>query len=171
MTLRERPQSCITSWDPWSFPRWLPSVLLGCSPLQCQDLRGNYSVVSLSRSWRGPKNSLSSALETELSEAVFGPSPPKNKASFPIFWVADTPVVNCLLLLSCIAVRLQSVLQCFWCPTPWGRGKHCQYCSHLYRCTLPISIAICLPFLSQCSWENLGGCDHRDVPQKKERDD
>ena len=40
-----------------------------------------------------------------------------------------------------------------------------QYSSHLYRSTPPICIAIRLPLASQCFWENLGGCGHRDVPQ------
>ena len=39
-----------------------------------------------------------------------------------------------------------------------------QYSSHLYRSTPPICIAIRLPFVSQCFWENLGGCGQRDVP-------
>ena len=38
------------------------------------------------------------------------------------------------------------------------------YASHLYCNTPPICIAIRLPFVSQCFWENLGGCGHQDVP-------
>ena len=33
--------------------------------------------------------------------------------------------------------------------------EKCQYSSHLYRSTPPICIAIRLPFVSQCFWENL----------------
>ena len=58
----------------------------------------------------------------------------------------------------CIAIRLQFVLQCFWCPYALRKGKYCQYSSHLYRSTPPICIAIRLPFVSQYFWENLGGC-------------
>ena len=61
----------------------------------------------------------------------------------------------------CIAIRLQFVPQCFWCPYALRKGKYCQYSSHLYRSTPPICIAIRLPFVSQCFWENLGGCGHR----------
>ena len=67
----------------------------------------------------------------------------------------------------CIAVRLQFVLQYFWCPWALRKGKSCQYSSHLYRSTPPICIPIRLPFVSQYFWENLGGCGHRDVPQKR----
>ena len=42
----------------------------------------------------------------------------------------------------CIAIRLQFVLQCVWCPYALRKGKHCQYSSHLYRSTPPICIAI-----------------------------
>ena len=65
----------------------------------------------------------------------------------------------------CIAVRLQFVLQCVWCPYALRKGEYSQYSSHLYRNTPPICIAIRLPFVSQCFWENLGGCGHWDVPQ------
>ena len=64
----------------------------------------------------------------------------------------------------CIAIRLQFVLQCFWCPYALRKGKYCQYSSHLYRSTPPICVAIRLPFVSQYFWENLGGCGHRNVP-------
>ena len=64
----------------------------------------------------------------------------------------------------CTAVRLQFVLQYFWCPYALRKGKYCQYSSHLYRSTPPICIAIRLPFVSQYFWENLGGCGHQDVP-------
>ena len=66
----------------------------------------------------------------------------------------------------CIAVRLPFVSQYFRCPYALRKGKYCQYSSHLYRSTPPICIAIRLPFVSQYFWENLGGCGHRDVPQK-----
>ena len=42
----------------------------------------------------------------------------------------------------CIAVRLQFVSQCFWCPYALRKGKYCQYSSHLHRSTPPICIAI-----------------------------
>ena len=64
----------------------------------------------------------------------------------------------------CIAIRLQFVLQCFWCPICSEGRKCCQYSSHLYCGTPPICIAIRLPFISQYFLENLGGCGHRDVP-------
>ena len=48
-----------------------------------------------------------------------------------------------------IAIRLQFVLQCFWCPYALGKGKYCQYSCHLYRSTPPICIAIRFPFVSQ----------------------
>ena len=67
----------------------------------------------------------------------------------------------------CIAIRLPFVLQWFGCPYAVRKGKYCQYSSHLYRSTPPICIAIRLPFVSQYFWENLGGCGHRDVPQKE----
>ena len=54
------------------------------------------------------------------------------------------------------------VLQCFRCPYALRKGK-CQYSSHLYHNTPPICIAIHLPFVSQCFWEHLGGCGHRDA--------
>ena len=40
-----------------------------------------------------------------------------------------------------------------------------QYASHLYRNTPLICMAICLPFVSQYCWEDLGGCGHQDGPQ------
>ena len=63
-----------------------------------------------------------------------------------------------------IAIRLQSVLQYFWCPYTLRKGKYCQCSSHLYRSTSPICIAIRLPLVSRHFWENLGGCGHQDVP-------
>ena len=65
----------------------------------------------------------------------------------------------------CIAIGLQFVLQCFWCPYALRKGIYCQYSSHLYHSTPPICSAIHLPFVSQYFWENLGGCGHRNVPQ------
>ena len=44
----------------------------------------------------------------------------------------------------CIAILLQFVLQCFWCPFALRKGKYCQYSSHLYRSTPPICIAVVL---------------------------
>ena len=69
----------------------------------------------------------------------------------------------------CIAIRLQFVSQYLWCPYALRKGKYCQYSSHLYRSTPPICIAIRLPFVSQYFWGNLGGCGHRDVPQKRRK--
>ena len=61
----------------------------------------------------------------------------------------------------CIAIRLQFVLQYFWCPCqvlsvllPFVS----QYARHLYCNTPPIL------YRSAFGWENLGGCGHRDVP-------
>ena len=71
----------------------------------------------------------------------------------------DTPPI-------CIAIRLQFILEYFRCPYALRKGEYGQYSSHLYRSTRPICIAIRLPFVSQYFWENLGGCGHRDVPQK-----
>ena len=31
----------------------------------------------------------------------------------------------------CVAVRIQFVLQCLWCPYALRKGKYCQYSSHL----------------------------------------
>ena len=62
-------------------------------------------------------------------------------------------------------LRYASNLYCstFGAPYALKKGKYCQYSSHLYRNMPPICIAISLPFVSQCFWENLGGCGHRDV--------
>ena len=52
-----------------------------------------------------------------------------------------------------IAVCLQFVSQCSWCPYGLRNGKYCQLSSHLYCSTPPSCIAIRLPFVSQCFWE------------------
>ena len=60
-----------------------------------------------------------------------------------------------------VAIRLQFVLQYFWCPEAPRKGNTVS--------TPPICIAVRLPFVSQCFWESLGGCGHRDVPTSGER--
>ena len=81
-----------------------------------------------------------------------------------------------------IAIHLQFVLQhasylycsAFGATGLSGKGNTSeilpfvsQYASHFYRSTPPICIAIRLPFVSQCFGEKLGGCGHRDVPQRR----
>ena len=67
----------------------------------------------------------------------------------------------------CSAIRLQSLLQYFWCPYVQRKRKHCQYSSHWYRGTPPICIAIRLPFVSQYFWEILVVVVTRIFPNKR----
>ena len=73
----------------------------------------------------------------------------KNVSQYASHLYRSTPPI-------CIAVLLV--------PLGSTEREYWQYSSHLYRSTPPICIAIRLPFASQCFWENLGGCGHRDVP-------
>ena len=56
----------------------------------------------------------------------------------------------------CIAIRLQFVLECFWCPLHSEEREYCQYSSHLYRSTPPHLYCntppICITALLDKSW-------------------
>ena len=95
----------------------------------------------------------------ENQKSVGKPQPPlvvyfsKKYCNTPPNMYCNTPPI-------CIEVLL-----CHW--ALW-EGKKLQYSSRLYRSTLPICIAVRLPFCIEVLLGNLGGCGHRDVPQKRQ---
>ena len=110
--------------------------------------------------------------QTHQDTKVPSETPAENPASskMPTFRrMSETPTTT--TSQKCIAIRSN-----LYCNTPpiciaglsvplSSQEREILQCSsHLYRSTPPICIAVRLPFVSQCFWENLGGCCHRDVP-------
>ena len=93
----------------------------------------------------------------QISEECRKPQPPlvlKKVLQYTTYLYCNAPPI-CIAVLS---VPLSS-----------QKREILQRSSHLYRSTPPICIAIRLPFVLQYFWENLGGCDHRNVPPNPPR--
>ena len=83
--------------------------------------------------------------------------------------MSGTPTITTLRFKS-TAIHLQFVLQYFRHLQALRKGPYIRYSSHWHCSAPPICIAICLPFISQCFWENLGGWGLWDAPQSEHQD-